>query len=161
MQKCIDRDDYVEKKAESPFFSSMWHSLSVNVLLVHKLQRRPPYDGRNISQENLDVATPGQPIKPGTRNAWRLPFTSCANGSLKSVRVRLATWQKNSMTRVYKKCHGICKSAPIAMITSKNSWESSLSINVTFIVNKRVFYVKKIGNLILWTHFIVIMGGRK
>ena len=48
------------------------------------------------------------------------------------------------MTRVYEKSHRACKSASIAMvITSKNSWMSSLSINVTFIANKCVFYVKK------------------
>ena len=71
-------------------------------------------------------------------------FVSCANRSLKSVRVWLATWQESSKTRVYEKSHSTDKSAWIAMvIMSKNSWKSSLSINVTFIVNKRVFCVKK------------------
>ena len=34
---------------------------------------------------------------------------SCVNGSLKSIRVRLAMWRESSMTRVYEKCHSACK----------------------------------------------------
>ena len=82
-------------------------------------------------------------------------FTSCENGSLKSVRVWLSTWWESSMTRVYEKWHSTCKSASIVMvITSKNSWKSSLFINVTFIANKLVFYLEKIGDLILHTCFV-------
>ena len=36
-------------------------------------------------------------------DVWQ--FASCMNRSLKSVRVRLATWRQSSMTRVYEKCH--------------------------------------------------------
>ena len=71
-------------------------------------------------------------------------FASCVNRSLKSVRVRLATWQESSVTRVYEKYHSTCKSASIVtMIMSKNSWSSSLSINVTVITNKCVSYAKR------------------
>ena len=66
-------------------------------------------------------------------------FMSCANGSLKSVR-----WRESSVTRAYEKCNSTCKSALIAtVIMYKNSSKCSLSIKVTFIVNKRVFYVQK------------------
>ena len=51
------------------------------------------------------------------------------------VGVRLAAWQESSMTRICGKCHRACKRASITMvITSKNSWKSKLSINVTFIL---------------------------
>ena len=69
-------------------------------------------------------------------SVWQ--FASCVNGSLKSVRVWLATWQESSIRRVHEKCHSACKSASVTMVIAlKNSWKSSLSIN------KLVFYVKK------------------
>ena len=71
-------------------------------------------------------------------------FASCVNGTLNL---------RNVAGEFYDK--GIQKNAiaHAKVIPSKNSWKS-LSINVTFIANKRVFYVKKLGDLILRTHFI-------
>ena len=77
---------------------------------------------------------------------WQI--VSCANRSLKSIRVQLATWQESFMTWVYIKCHSACESASTAtMITLKNSFKSSLSISETFIANKHDFYAKKLEAL--------------
>ena len=78
--------------------------------------------------------------KSGARNAWKSACDS--SRAVQTDSWTCVTWQESSMTRVYKKCHSICKSALIAaVIMSENSWKSSLSINVTLIANKSVLYV--------------------
>ena len=78
-------------------------------------------------------------------------FASCVNGSLNLHNVAGKLYDKG-----IKKNHSACKSASIAMvITLKNSWKSSLTITVTFIANKRVFYGKKFGDIILRTLLVI------
>ena len=132
-----------------------WHSSVMRILwaIAYRRQKRVKV-GQRVQTSMTNSVLVGLWFRLKQLQKWNKKWlkihawVKCVSRPKTSWKTRssttCATWRESSMTRVYEKCHSACKNVSIAtVITSKNSWKFSISINVTIIVNKRVFYVKR------------------